>query len=59
MQRTLSYSNNKNNYQANFPDIFNTKGFLDEDSHKKYNSFDMFCKCINNLYSLMNHYDSL
>ena len=54
MQRTLSYSNNIINYQANFPDIFNTKGFIDEDSRKKYNSFDMSGKCINNLYSLMN-----
>ena len=58
MQRTLSYSNNKNNYQAKFPDIFNTKGFIDEDSRKKYNSFNMSDKCINNLYSIVNHYSS-
>ena len=59
MQRILSYSNIKNNNQANFPDIFNTKGFIDEDSRKKYNSFNMSDKCINNLYSIVNHYDSL
>ena len=59
MQRILSYSNNKNNYRANFLDIFNTKGFIDEDSRKKYNSFNMSDKCINNLYSIVNHYGSL
>ena len=59
MQRILSYSNNKSNYQAKFQDIFNTKGFIDEDSRKKYNSFNMSDKCINNLYSVVNHYEPL
>ena len=40
-------------------DIFNTKGFIDEDSRKKYNFFNMSYKCINNLYSVLNHYEPL
>ena len=59
MQRILSYSNNKNNYKSKFQNIFKSKGLIDEDSRKKYNSFNMSDKCINNLYSVVNHYDSL
>ena len=41
MQKILSYSNNKNNYKSKFTNIFKSKGLIDEDSCKKYNSFNM------------------